>query len=100
MQSECDQLITNLEQCLKNNENYKNVYLSYSYRKENLFKYSFYGKTYMCNKNPSDINFKNYNKFEIGHKYTSTTGINDIFGIIMYSKNDETNSNYRDVPIL
>jgi hypothetical protein len=35
MQSKCDQLITNLEKCLKNNENYKNVYLSYSHRKDN-----------------------------------------------------------------
>jgi hypothetical protein len=94
MQSECEQLISNLKQCLKNN---KNVYLSYSYRKENSFNYSFYGKTYMCNNNPSDINVKNYNKFEMGYKYNSTTGINDISGIIMYIKNDENN---RDIPIL
>jgi hypothetical protein len=86
MYSECDQLITNLEQSLKNN---KNIYLSYSCKKENSFNYSFYGKTYMCNKNPSDMNLKNYNKFETGYKYTSTTGMNDISGIIVYSKNDE-----------
>lgn len=99
MQSTCDELISNLEQCLKNNNNYKTVYLLYSNEKEkeNLFKYSFYGKTYMCNKNPSDINFENYNKFEIGHKYTSTSGIKDTSGIIMYNKNGETN---RDIPIL
>ena len=36
---------------------------------------------------------KNYNKFETGYKYTSTTGMNDISGIIVYSKNDETNRN-------
>jgi len=51
----------------------------------------------MCDKNPSDINFKNYNKFEIGYKYTSTTGMNDISGIIVYRKNNENN---RDIPIL
>jgi hypothetical protein len=100
MQSECEQLISNLEQCSKNNENYKTLYLSYSQEKDNLLKYSFYGKTYRCNKNPSDINLKKYNKFEISHKYTSTTGINDTGGIIMYSKNDKNDVNYRDIPIL
>ena len=100
MQSECERLITNLEKCFQNNENYKNVYFLYSRSKENSFKYSFYGKTYMCDKNPSDINFKNYNKFEIGHKYTSTSGVTDTSGIIMYSKNDENNSNYGYIPIL
>ena len=54
MKSECEQLISNLEQCLKNN---KNIYSSYSYRKENSFNYSFYGKTYTCNKNPYDTYF-------------------------------------------
>jgi hypothetical protein len=83
MQSECDKLIKNLEKCLKNNVN-ETIYLSYSHGKENSLKYSFYDKTYICDKNPSDINLKNYNKFEIGYKYTSSTGINDKSGIIIY----------------
>lgn len=100
MQSECDKLMNNLEQCVKNNETYKTIYLSYLYEKDNSLKYSFYGKTYMCNKNPSDINLKNYNKFEIGHTCSLTTGINYKAGVIMYSKNNENSINYLDIPIL
>jgi hypothetical protein len=105
MQSECAQLVSNLEELLKSNKNYNRFYLSYSYEqnKNNLIRYSFYNKTYMCDKNPSDINLQDCNKVDIGYKYTSSIGENDTSGIIIYEKNNKknvSNYNYRDIPIL
>jgi hypothetical protein len=107
MQSECAQLISNLEESLKNTGNYNRFYLSYSYEenknKNNLIRYSFYNKKYMCDKNPSDINLQDCNKVDICYKYTSTTGDSGSSGIIIYEKNNNSsnyNCNYRDVPIL
>jgi hypothetical protein len=102
MKSECAKLISNLEESLKNNENYNRFYLSYSYEqnKHNLIRYSFYNKTYMCDKKPSDINLQNCNKVNIGYKYTSSTGENSTSGIIIYEKTNKTVSNYSYIPIL
>jgi hypothetical protein len=91
MQTDCEQLILNLEQSLKNNNS---IYLLYSsYEKNNLIKYTINDKTYICDKNPSDINLKNYDKLNIRYKYTSTSGINDIHGIIMYNIWNNKNNN-------
>ena len=102
MQTNCEQLITNLEKCLKNNQNYKNIYLSYSYDKNNLIKYYLYDKTYICNKNPSEINLTNCDKLDIGYKYSTNKGVNDISGFIIYNKNNEdvNNGDQYNIPIL
>lgn len=90
MQSNCNELISILEQHLKNH-NY--AYLPYKNDETNIIKYSFNGKIYLCNKNPSEINLENYNKLHIDDTVINTDK-NDLLtmfflnksGMIIYKK--------------